>query len=65
MRKQPKLRVSDVGVISVDSDELARSPAGRKQIQALQRLMKNSKMPVDICVESVYTSAVNSKGHLS
>lgn len=37
--EQPKLRVSDVGVISVDSDELARSKAGRKQIEALARLL--------------------------
>jgi hypothetical protein len=38
--KQPKLRVSDLGVISVDSNELARSKAGRKQIEALKRMTK-------------------------
>ena len=38
--ERPKLRVSDVGVISVDSNELAHSKAGRKQIEALGRLTK-------------------------
>lgn len=37
--ERPKLRVSDVGVISVDSNELARSEAGQKQIEALRRLL--------------------------
>ena len=41
--RRPKLRVSSVGVISVDSNELARSKAGRKQIAALRRLMKEPK----------------------
>lgn len=34
----PKLDISDNGVLSVDSNELARSKAGRKQIEALGRL---------------------------
>ena len=38
MKAKPKLRVSDLGVLSVDSNELARSEAGRKQIEALKRL---------------------------
>ena len=38
--ERPKLRVSDVGVISVDSNELARSKVGRRQIEALRRLMR-------------------------
>jgi len=38
MKKRPKLRVSNLGVISVDSNELARSKVGRKQIEALGRL---------------------------
>lgn len=38
--ERPKLRVSDVGVISVDSNELVRSKAARKQIEALQRLTR-------------------------
>lgn len=41
--KHPKLRVSSFGVLSVDSNELARSEAGRKQIAALRRLMKEPK----------------------
>jgi len=45
MNEQPKLRVSDVGVISVDSNDLARSKAGRKQIEALERLTKNRRIP--------------------
>lgn len=40
--KHPKLRVSSFGVLSVDSNELARSKAGRKQIAALGRLMKET-----------------------
>lgn len=40
-KERPMLRVSDVGVLSVDSSELARSKAGRKQILALRRLTKS------------------------
>ena len=43
MKKQPKLRVSDVGVVSVDSDELACSKAGRRQIEALARLLHKDR----------------------
>jgi hypothetical protein len=46
MNEQPKLRVSDVGVISVDSNDLARSKAGRKQIEALERLTENRRIPL-------------------
>lgn len=38
--ERPMPRVSDVGVMSVDSNELAHSKAGRKQIEALGRLTK-------------------------
>ena len=39
-REIVKLQVSDVGVISVDSNELVLSLAGQKQIDALSRLTK-------------------------
>lgn len=38
--KLPRLRVSPLGVVSVDSKELALSDSGRKQIAALGRLMQ-------------------------
>jgi hypothetical protein len=34
----PRVRVSDVGVLSVDSNELARSDVFLKQIEALARM---------------------------
>ena len=40
---RPRLRVSDVGVLSVDSNELARSETARKQIKALKRIMKHRR----------------------
>lgn len=36
----PKVRVSDVGVLSVDSNELDRSKAWQEQIEALERMTK-------------------------
>jgi hypothetical protein len=34
----PKVRVSDIGVLSVDSNELVRSKVGQEQIEALERM---------------------------
>lgn len=36
----PMVRVSDVGVLSVDSNELVRSKVGKEQIEALERMTK-------------------------
>ena len=38
--KEARIRVSDVGVLSVDSNELVRSKAGQEQIAALERMTK-------------------------
>jgi len=36
----PKVQVSDIGVLSVDSNELVRSKAGQEQINVLERITK-------------------------
>ena len=36
--EEARIRVSDVGVLSVDSNELVRSKAGQEQIEALERM---------------------------
>jgi hypothetical protein len=38
--EEARIRVSDVGVLSVDSNELVRSKAGQEQIAALERMTK-------------------------
>ena len=37
-REEARIRVSDNGVLSVDSNELVRSKAGQEQIEALERM---------------------------